>query len=39
MNNTTEHKINKRLVIIWIWDLIGSIETLKLGFLYRKEKV
>ena len=39
MDNTTERKIVKRLVIICTWDLIGSIVTLKLEFLYRKEKV
>jgi hypothetical protein len=39
MVHTTEYKTNKGLVSIWIWDLLGSIETLKLGFLYRKEKV
>ncbi len=37
MNNTTT--LNQRLYLIWIWDLLGSIEILKLGFPYRKEKV
>lgn len=31
--------LNQQLSLIWIWDLLGSIEILKLGFLYRKEKV